>query len=51
MRDISWKLKTLRIANAQTIVSVGDISIDAIKNNTVPKGNILKYRKQQVSLL
>ena len=45
MRDISWKLKTLRIANARSVVHVSDISIDAIKNNKVPKGNIFEISK------
>ncbi|NOZ47109.1 MAG: bifunctional molybdenum cofactor biosynthesis protein MoaC/MoaB [Chlorobi bacterium] len=45
MRDISWKLNTLRIANAQSIVNVSDISLDAIKNNTVPKGDIFEIAK------
>ncbi|MFC2086084.1 bifunctional molybdenum cofactor biosynthesis protein MoaC/MoaB [Bacteroidota bacterium] len=45
MRDISWKLKTLRIANAQSIVRIGDISVDAIQNNKVPKGDIFEIAK------
>jgi len=45
MRDVSWKLNTLRIANAQSIVRVGDVSLDAIKNNKVPKGNIFEIAK------
>ncbi len=45
MRDISQKKITLRTARARSIVKVSDISINAIKNNTVPKGDIFTIAK------
>jgi len=45
MKDVSWKINTLRIANARAELKVGDISIDAIKNNKVPKGDIFEIAK------
>jgi len=40
MIDISHKFETLRIAKAQAIIKVSTASIDAIKNNQVPKGDV-----------
>ena len=45
MRNISKKLETLRIANARSVVRISDISIEAIENNKVPKGNIFEIAK------
>ena len=45
MRDISQKKITLRTAKARSVVKVSDISINAIKNNTVPKGDIFTIAK------
>ncbi len=45
MKGISWKLNTLRIANERSIVRVSNISIDAIKNKKVPKGDIFEIAK------
>lgn len=45
MKDISWKIKTLRTATAQAILKVGDLGIDAIKNKTVPKGDPFEISK------
>ena len=46
MIDITHKHTTLREATAQAIVKVGALStIEAIKNNTVPKGNVLEMAK------
>lgn len=43
MNNITHKIKTHRIAVAQAIVRVGDIStMDAVRNNHVPKGNVLE---------
>ncbi|MFP5469987.1 MAG: bifunctional molybdenum cofactor biosynthesis protein MoaC/MoaB [Bacteroidia bacterium] len=46
MVDITAKSNTLRIATAQAIVKVSkQETIDAIKNNTVPKGNVFAMSK------
>ena len=46
MIDITHKHTTLREATAQAIVKVSALStIEAIKNNTVPKGNVLEMAK------
>lgn len=46
MVDITHKIKTLREATAQAIVCVSKSeTIDAIKNNTVPKGNIFEIAR------
>ncbi|MCM8569095.1 bifunctional molybdenum cofactor biosynthesis protein MoaC/MoaB [Gramella jeungdoensis] len=46
MVDITHKIKTLRIAVAEAFVKVGDpATISAIKNNVVPKGNVLEMAK------
>ncbi|MFH2143647.1 MAG: cyclic pyranopterin monophosphate synthase MoaC [Bacteroidota bacterium] len=45
MRDISNKNNTLRTAKARSVVSVSDISIQAINENKVPKGNIFEIAK------
>ncbi|MFN5323322.1 MAG: bifunctional molybdenum cofactor biosynthesis protein MoaC/MoaB [Bacteroidota bacterium] len=43
MNNITHKIKTHRIAIAQAIVRVGDMStMDAVRNNRVPKGNVLE---------
>jgi len=44
--DITHKKNSLRIATAQAIVRVGSkATIDAIKNNQVPKGNVFEMSK------
>ena len=46
MVDITHKITTLRVALAQAIVKVSSqATIDAIKNNLVPKGNVLEMAK------
>lgn len=46
MVDITHKINTLRIATAQTVVKVSKPeTITAIKNNTVPKGNVFAMSK------
>ena len=46
MVDITNKSNTLRIATAQAIVRVSNQNtIDAIQNNTVPKGNVFEMSK------
>ena len=46
MVDITHKNQTLRIAVAQAIVRVSKAeTIDAIKNNLVPKGNVFAMSK------
>lgn len=46
MIDISHKITTLRIATAQAIVRVSEVStIQAIQTNTVPKGDVLATSK------
>lgn len=46
MVDITNKSNTLRIATAQAIVKVSkDETIEAIKNDTVPKGNVFAMSK------
>ncbi len=46
MVDITHKSNTLRIATAQAIVTVSkQNTINAIKNNTVPKGNVFAMSK------
>lgn len=46
MVDITQKDNTLRTAVAQAIVRVGsEETIDAIKNNTVPKGDVFAMSK------
>ncbi|MBT8260537.1 MAG: bifunctional molybdenum cofactor biosynthesis protein MoaC/MoaB [Bacteroidia bacterium] len=46
MVDITHKSNTLRIATAQAIVKVSkQETIEAIKNNTVPKGNVFEMSK------
>ncbi|MBW8049131.1 MAG: bifunctional molybdenum cofactor biosynthesis protein MoaC/MoaB [Cytophagales bacterium] len=41
MRDISSKIKTLRIARASAMMKMSGDSIDAIKNNATPKKDVL----------
>lgn len=46
MIDITHKITTLRSATAQAIVKVSsDTTIEAIKNKTVPKGDVLEMAK------
>ena len=46
MKDITSKIYTLRIATASAKVKVSSKkTIEAIKNNTVPKGNVLEMSK------
>lgn len=46
MVDITHKVNTLRTAIAEATVKVSSqITIDAIKNNTVPKGNVFEMAK------
>ncbi|MBT5148131.1 MAG: bifunctional molybdenum cofactor biosynthesis protein MoaC/MoaB [Flavobacteriales bacterium] len=45
MKDISWKVKTLRTATAQAVVYVGDVGMSAINNKTVPKGDPFEISK------
>lgn len=46
MVDITHKSNTLRIAIAQAVIKVSkQETIDAIKNNTVPKGNVFAMSK------
>lgn len=46
MVDITHKSSTLRIATAQAIIKVSKLeTIEAIKKNTVPKGNVLAMSK------
>ena len=46
MKDITSKISTLRIATASAKVKVSSKkTIEAIKNNTVPKGNVLEMSK------
>lgn len=46
MVDITQKIKTLRVAVAEAFVKVGNpATIRAIKNNEVPKGNVLEMAK------
>ena len=46
MVDITHKSNTLRVATAQAIVKVSKAeTIEAIKNNTVPKGDVFSMSK------
>ncbi len=45
MKDISWKVKTLRTATAQAIIKVGNLGMEAINNKTVPKGDPFEISK------
>lgn len=46
MVDITHKIKTLRIATAQATLTVGSpVTIDAVVNNHVPKGNVFEMAK------
>ncbi len=45
MKDISWKIKTLRTATAQAIVKMGNLGMEAINNKTVPKGDPFEISK------
>lgn len=45
MKDISWKITSKRTARAQAVLTVGNISIEAIKNKTVPKGDPFEISK------
>jgi cyclic pyranopterin phosphate synthase len=46
MVDITHKINTLRVATAKAILKVGNAAtIEALKNNTVPKGNVFEIAK------
>ena len=45
MKDVSWKIKTLRTATAQAVLIVGDKAMNAIQNKTVPKGDPFEISK------
>src|SRR5690348_15368499 len=46
MKDITDKIHTLRIATAQAVVHVSKKeTIDAVKNKTVPKGDVFEMAK------
>jgi len=45
MIDISNKEKTERMAKAMALVQVNDEIIEKIKNNDIPKGNVLENAK------
>ncbi|WP_179009198.1 bifunctional molybdenum cofactor biosynthesis protein MoaC/MoaB [Winogradskyella forsetii] len=46
MVDITHKIKTLRVATAEATVKVSkQETIDALNNNTVPKGNVFEMAK------
>lgn len=45
MKDISWKVSTLRIATAQAVVKMGGLAMEAIKKGTVPKGDPFEISK------
>lgn len=45
MRDITAKVKTLRIATAQAILKAAPATIQIIRDNRVPKGNLLEVAK------
>lgn len=46
MVDITHKIKTLRVATAEATVKVSkQETIDALQNNTVPKGNVFEMAK------
>ena len=45
MVDITHKITTLRTATAQAIVKVAPETIEAILNQTVPKGNVLEVSR------
>lgn len=45
MRDISTKENSLRTARARAVLHAGDNAIEAIRSNTVPKGNVFEMAK------
>ncbi len=46
MVDITHKITTLRLATAEAVLKVSDIkTIEALQNNTVPKGNVFEIAK------
>lgn len=45
MRDISYKISTLRTATAEAFVLCSLETLERIENNTVPKGNIFEYAR------
>lgn len=45
MKDISWKVNTMRIARAQAVVRFGEKSVSAINNRLVPKGDPFEISK------
>ena len=50
MFDVSKKVDTLRSATAQAIVRVNPESIDLIKNERTPKGDIIQAAKISATL-
>jgi cyclic pyranopterin phosphate synthase len=45
MRDISWKVNTLRTAVAQSIVKATPATIKMVQDKTIPKGDIFEMAK------
>lgn len=45
MRDISFKIKTLRVATARAILQISPDTITLIKENKIPKGNPFEVAK------
>ncbi|NQY68113.1 MAG: bifunctional molybdenum cofactor biosynthesis protein MoaC/MoaB, partial [Flavobacteriales bacterium] len=45
MRDISWKVNTLRIATAQSIVQATPETVSMIQNKEIPKGDVFEMAK------
>ncbi len=45
MVDVSNKIKTLRYAKAEAFIKVGEKSLQAIKNDNVPKGNVFEIAR------
>lgn len=45
MKDISWKVNTLRKATAQAVVKIGAIGMEACRAAQVPKGNPFEISK------
>jgi cyclic pyranopterin phosphate synthase len=45
VKDVSFKVKTLRVATAQAVVKASPSTLAAIRGNTVPKGDPLAVAK------
>lgn len=45
MRDISWKIETLRTARAEAVLRITENAASAIENGTVPKGDVFEAAK------